>query len=402
MPAAADYDYLLKIPFNGIAGTDDEIRTLINRCRELLTLTLDASRCVVGYSDIVFTTTFKSLAVSFPNDILVSDAYEFNDPENQLVVNVGVKLNLASPKQVVMMLAKIVNILGETMTPDLNERGMVAAFCRKNGNEWQTFTQENMFWMDSSLVNFVKTGGYEKNDSFRTMLTCTYGILYNVMRTFYKDDQMTAHDRLLAAFPHFSLTDVLKHTTYIAELVSSNDDIVLLDALRDVVLQKKVCLKYHDEWDKEFSYKTEVFIEPLYRRGSKLLNGGYKMLPWVEGRMEPGNQRLSEMRDALIWYFAQGNAVSIRDFSMRWRVVGARLRLYVFFVPETVITEKNDIIDCCVCVWMDVHERGSHPTDFFIEWFINAINDEYFDSALPEEEITELLIDDRLKRSQLG
>ena len=108
------------------------------------------------------------------------------------------------------------------------------------------------------------------------------------------------------------------------------------------------------------------------------------------------------MRDALIWYFAQGNTVSIKDFSMRWRVVGARLRLYVFFVPETVITEKNDIIDCCVCVWMDVHERGSHPIDFFIEWFINAINDEYFDSALPEEEITELLIDDRLKRSQLG
>jgi hypothetical protein len=47
---------------------------------------------------------------------------------------------------------------------------------------------------------------------------------------------------------------------------------------------------------------------------------------------------------------------------------------------------------------MDVHEREPRSTDFFIEWFINAINEDIFQGKLPEEKLIDLLVEDRLNR----
>ena len=56
------------------------------------------------------------------------------------------------------------------------------------------------------------------------------------------------------------------------------------------------------------------------------------------------------------------------------------------------------MVDCCVCVKMDVNERAPRSTDFFIEWFINAINEDIFQGQLPEEKLIDLLVEDRLNR----
>ena len=112
----------------------------------------------------------------------------------------------------------------------------------------------------------------------------------------------------------------------------------------------------------------------------------------------PGNREISKMKDEMMWYEHEGHELSIRQFSMKWRVVGAKLWLYVFFCPETVVTDEGHMVDCCVCVKMDVHERAPRSTDFFIEWFINAINEDIFQGQLPEEKLIDLLVEDRLNR----
>ena len=148
-------------------------------------------------------------------------------------------------------------------------------------------------------------------------------------------------------------------------------------------------------------YHVKLFIEPLYRRGGELLSGGYKMIPWISGRLVPGAGTQNRMRDGLMRWFAAGNTCSVKEFSIKWRVVSARHNLYVYIVPETIVTDENDIIDCCICIQMDVYERGSHSEDFFIEWFVNALSDDFFGGQLPEESLTEMLIEDRLHRSSM-
>lgn len=163
-PNATDsrYDYLMKIPIFGVAETEEKIQQIIDRMREILETTLNATRCVVDFSDIVFSTTFESLADSM-TDIIYTPADSpalFGSRIDQFVANVAVKLDLSSPKQLMTMLAKLTNNLwrvvrgniGVTMmdmaTTDTS--WMAIGFVTKLDNsQWEPFvTMEDMMNLD--------------------------------------------------------------------------------------------------------------------------------------------------------------------------------------------------------------------------------------------------------------
>ena len=400
MPFAEHYEFLLKIPYDRIASTDTDVRKVIAELTELITISLDACYCVTDFSDVVFTTNLESLSQNIP-EVMYDQKFmfvgQFGGHKDNLVANVAINIDKRNVKQVFLMFYRLYNVL-HLHTDDTYP--MIVGVCPKKENTWSDIRQQNMFYLDSSFPKFVKSGGKESNTTYRAALTCTYGLIYNLIETFYpeKETKLQARDKLLSCFPNFDLTEVNYIVCNIAVQTSSLEEIYIPAEITHDIMNMNVLMNTRDREDSEFYYTTELLIQPIYRKGNFLLNGGYTMIPWIEGRQMPGNREISKMKDEMMWYEHEGHELSIRQFSMKWRVVGAKLWLYVFFCPETVVTDEGHMVDCCVCVKMDVHERAPRSTDFFIEWFINAINEDIFQGQLPEEKLIDLLVEDRLNR----
>lgn len=71
--------------------------------------------------------------------------------------------------------------------------------------------------------------------------------MYNILRTFYPDDLLNAHNRLLAAYPLFDLNDVLLKTTYIATDTSTAAAIKLSEEIKHDVCSKQMRMPSWEE-----------------------------------------------------------------------------------------------------------------------------------------------------------
>ena len=210
MPFAEHYEFLLKIPYDRIASTDTDVRKVIAELTELITISLDACYCVTEFSDVVFTTNIESLSQSIP-EVMYDQKFmfvgQFGGHKDNLVANVAINIDKRNVKQVFLMFYRLYNVL-HLHTDDTYP--MIVGVCPKKENTWSDIRQQNMFYLDSSFPKFVRSGGKESNTTYRAALTCTYGLIYNLIETFYpeKETKLQARDKLLSCFPNFDLTEV--------------------------------------------------------------------------------------------------------------------------------------------------------------------------------------------------
>ena len=254
MPFAEHYGFLLKIPYDRIVFTDTEVHKVIAELTELITISLDACHCVTDFSDVVFTTNLESLSQNIP-EVLYDQKFmfidQFGDRINQLVANVAINIDKRNVKQVFLMFYRLYNVL-HLHTDDTYP--MIVGVCPKKENTWSDIRQQNMFYLDSSFPKFVRSGGKESNTTYRAALTCTYGLIYNLIETFYpeKETKLQARDKLLSCFPNFDLTEVNYIICNIAVQTSSLEDIDIPAEITHDIMNMKVLMSTRDREDAEF------------------------------------------------------------------------------------------------------------------------------------------------------
>ena len=184
---------------------------------------------------------------------------QFGDRINQLVANVAINIDKRNVKQVFLMFYRLYNVL-HLHTDDTYP--MSVAVCPKKENVWTDIRQQNMFYLDSSFPKFVKSGGKESNETYRAVLTCTYGLIYNLIETFYpeKETKLQARDKLLSCFPNFDLTEVNYKVCNIASKPSSLEEIYIPAEITLDIMNMKVLMNTRDREDSEFYYNTELLI----------------------------------------------------------------------------------------------------------------------------------------------
>ena len=398
------YNYLIQIPLMSLIDKDDNdyIKKIINYLTKQINYVFSSCLCVTEQSDIIFTTNIKEISeqhsMVFYNDRF-SFTNQYGDCIDNLIANIGIKVLTNSPRGIIQILYKLYNSIISRIntTTDL----MIINISKSVDGKWKDMKQQGMFYIDSSFINFVKSGGTEQQCIVAREYICTYGILYNILKLFYSDTKDIKHwyDTIMSYFQNYDVSDINYQIANIIEQTNRTKEIPISNEILSEILNNKILIKnVPDDVEvigDDFKYTLEVFIQPLYRKYEKILNGGAHMVQWIEN--EPDNNiEEALLRDALMLNQYNGNEISIKKISLKLMYKNSKLWIYLFICPDTIIDENNHIIDCCICCKMNVVEYEYYTSDTIISKFISKVNDDIFQSQLDIVKLNEIIIENRL------
>ena len=386
-----EYAWLIRIPFRKIDKTltRDGVVILFAKAREAFAGTLYGSRCITAFSEPVAVTDSERVAEAYSEAGLVICPESVCENESVALVS-AVNMDTSSPKNLLKLLKTLCENMGEEMTAGaMDNVCMEVDFLEAYLSGWAYPTRQNSVFLDRSFLHFMDSGGNECNNFYRSSLTCTYGIMYNIIQTFYHSEQLNMRNKMLSLFPNFNIAKTMTELCSIETLTSKTGLCALTKEVKADILGKRIRLLPKEDGE----YAEFAMMQPMYRFGEQT---SFAPSQWKKGKQAPGFSYTSELKDEAMEYYEDGDS-GISDFTIRWKNVGKNIMLYAYIVPEAFETKNRNVIDCCVYIYMDVTANSHTYPEKKIEIFLDVLNEKVFMGQLDKESLLEILIEERLR-----